>query len=103
MQKYTLDNLQSSIPILPSRLTSRYNKYLLSDNWRRKRVKVLRRDGFRCTVCNEGNLLEIHHLSYDHVFVEKLSEVCTLCSKHHRMVHRSGNGDVEKEDIADVA
>jgi len=62
----------------------------------------LRRDGFRCCVCNSGSLHEIHHLTYDHVYVEKLSELCTLCSSCHRKIHK-GNMDVEEEDIAGVA
>jgi len=81
------------VPSLPPRLEGRYHTYLLSSDWRKKRNKVIRRDGFRCSICGSEKLLEVHHLTYDHVFVEKLTELVTLCSHCHRVLHREAEED----------
>jgi 5-methylcytosine-specific restriction endonuclease McrA len=88
MPRYSLEELQTTCPELDSRLRKAYDEHLLSEQWDKKKQKVRRRDGKRCQVCGDGKTLETHHLTYERVFVEKLSDLILLCSSCHRKVHR---------------
>ena len=100
MSKYTLEYLQTHLPSLNPSLRTAYDKHLLSPLWRRKKDKVHRRDGNRCQVCGDAKLLEVHHLTYERVFVEKLQDLVLLCPSCHRKVHR---GSIEFDEIEDIA
>src|SRR5437867_9120223 len=41
----------------------RYANYLLSDRWKRKRQKVLKRDKHRCVHCG-ARATQVHHTQY---------------------------------------
>ena len=63
---------------------SEYTDYLKSEHWRTIRRLVKERDGYACVICNSTEHLEVHHRTYDRVpYCERLSDLCTLCSKCH--------------------
>lgn len=65
-----------------------YNAYLNSDNWKTKREQILIRDCHQCKVCrNKSSILEVHHLTYDHVMQEHPYELITLCNECHNRLH----------------
>jgi hypothetical protein len=42
-----------------------YSEKLLDPRWQKKRLKIMERDNFSCTCCNDDKLsLQVHHLSY---------------------------------------
>lgn len=45
---------------------------------------VLRRDGFKCTVCSSTKSLDMHHKTYDN---PKASDIVLLCRKCHQDEH----------------
>jgi len=66
-----------------------YREYLQSDEWKRKRYVVLRRDNWRCVYCG-APATEVHHLKYAKYNIGKepidwLVSVCKNChkSEHH--------------------
>jgi 5-methylcytosine-specific restriction endonuclease McrA len=66
-----------------------YRQYLQSDEWKRKRYVVLKRDNWRCVYCS-APATEVHHLKYAKYNIGKepiewLVSVCKDChnSKHH--------------------
>lgn len=66
-----------------------YREYLKSDEWKRKRFVVLRRDNWRCKYCG-GHATQVHHLKYAKYNIGKepiewLVSVCKPChdSQHH--------------------
>lgn len=65
----------------------RYKRYLKSPQWKRKRFSVLRRDNFKCVKCGSHKNLQVHHLTYNHIFNEPLCDLVTLCKKCHRQEH----------------
>jgi hypothetical protein len=86
-----------------------YSKYYYGANWKTRRVQALERDGFscqmpRCDITNEDHLetfdkeLEVHHIMPVKTFYEgdeadydamnKLENLITLCSSHHRYWER---------------
>lgn len=72
-----------------------YRAYLRSPAWQRLRVKVLRRARGLCEGCGEKRPVEVHHLTYEHIFEEFLFELVAVCSECHRRLHPD-KGD-EKE------
>lgn len=65
------------------------NEYLKSDDWKRKRYVVLKRDNWRCVYCG-ARATQVHHKQYAKKNIGKepiewLVSVCNDChnSKHH--------------------
>ena len=67
-----------------------YELYLKSPQWRDVRMKVLRRDEFKCVKCSNTKGLNVHHESYRHLGNESefLNDLITLCSGCHVKVHK---------------
>ena len=63
-----------------------YNQYLKTDDWQLKRRKVLIRDKFTCQYCLEKEAVEVHHLTYQHVFNEPLFELVSVCFTCHQLI-----------------
>lgn len=63
-------------------------EYLQSTKWQIKRQQVLSRDNFCCTECGTTENLEVHHdKGYSLIPHEPISNLRTLCRKHHQEVH----------------
>ena len=62
-----------------------YNEYLKSDEWKRKRYVVLKRDDWTCQYCGK-KATQVHHLKYAKYQIGKepikwLVSVCASCHK----------------------
>ena len=64
-----------------------YKAYLHSKDWKKKRAKVLYRDGNKCVLCKTENRLEVHHITYKNLGDEPLIDLVTLCRSCHQNVH----------------
>ncbi|MBK9734642.1 MAG: hypothetical protein IPO92_06625 [Saprospiraceae bacterium] len=74
--------------LLPRREYYR-NVYLKSEDWKRKRYVVLRRDNWRCVYCG-GRATQVHHTRYAKLNIGKepiewLVSVCITC---HDSIHQ---------------
>jgi hypothetical protein len=66
----------------------KHNEYLLTDQWKAIRLKVLKRDNFLCQGCLEAPATEVHHLDYAHWKNELMFELLSVCSNcHHNRIH----------------
>ena len=66
----------------------RYEGYLQSPEWHRKRSAVLKRDAGVCQGCQIAPATVVHHISYEHIFDELLFELTSLCAHCHERCHR---------------
>ena len=96
---WNVDTASASGPIAPSISTSNtitdirrtidekknYYEYLKSDEWKKLRKSVLRRDNELC-ICG-GKATEVHHKTYARVGNEPLSDLVSLCRNCHQNVH----------------
>lgn len=64
-----------------------YERYLNSPEWEARRQAALRRDGHRCTGCSATERLHVHHLTYERVGHERLTDLMTLCHVCHAREH----------------
>lgn len=79
------------IAYLPDGSRMDYNEYIHNHpHWQAVRKARLAFDNNACVVCHEdlqGKKYETHHMSYAHLGNERLTDVITLCPKHHAIFH----------------
>ena len=71
----------------------RYNRYLLTPEWRQKRAAVLERDEYLCPACRKARAQHVHHLTYDHAFREPLFDLVSVCQTCHDALHAAAHGE----------
>lgn len=72
----------------------RYQEYLKSAVWDKKRKAVLKRANYTCEGCGEkNNSLEVHHLTYERKGMELLTDLVAYCSICHQFAHGNTNTD----------
>lgn len=64
-----------------------YAAYLQSEEWGRRREKVMQRAGGICEGCRDHVATEVHHLTYAHVTQEFLFELVAMCAECHARWH----------------
>ena len=64
--------------------------YLKSDNWKRKRALVLKRDGHKCVLCH-SRATQVHHKRYapQNIGREPIEWLVAVCDACHRKQHNS--------------
>lgn len=70
-------------------MDDKYKVYLLSDKWKTIKNKILAKYNNRCVFCGSDNKLQVHHLSYKHIYDEgnHLEDLVLVCDKCHKMIH----------------
>ena len=64
-----------------------YYAYIVSPEWKEKRLGALQRDDFKCQECRSDQHLQVHHLTYCRLGWEKLEDLQTLCVDCHTIKH----------------
>lgn len=64
-----------------------YINYINSKQRKEKRKQKLAESKGMCEKCGSNERLQVHHLNYDSIFNEKLSDLMTLCKKCHLKTH----------------
>jgi len=64
------------------------NVYLKSDEWKRKRYVVLKRDNWRCVYCGE-QATQVHHKRYakKNIGKEPIAWLVSICKSCHDAQH----------------
>ena len=76
---------------------AKYNNYIQSKDWKAKRTEALNRDNNLCRVC--GNKAEeVHHITYENLFNEKLEDLLSVCQKCHIEIHQK----IDKEYLEEL-
>lgn len=77
--------LQEPAPVrLPAH---RYQEYIESGEWMRRRREAIARALGRCQVCNALPPLEVHHRTYDRLGCEAPEDLTVLCRGCHGLYH----------------
>ena len=65
-----------------------YREYLKSDEWKRKRYVVLKRDNWTCQYCDK-KATQVHHLKYAKYQIgkEPIKWLVSLCGACHKDQH----------------
>jgi 5-methylcytosine-specific restriction endonuclease McrA len=64
-----------------------YNAYMSSPEWQNKRHAVFARSGHTCEQCGVRRAVQVHHVNYDRLGHERLSDLLAICLPCHRERH----------------
>lgn len=68
---------------------SSYDEYIHSEEWRKRRLLILKRDNYQCQRCGSAKQLRVHHIHYPENYGEEPDEdLITLCDTCHSLVHK---------------
>lgn len=65
-----------------------YSVYIKSRQWQEKRDARLRLDRYRCQMCGTAKNLNVHHITYERLGNEDMSDLVTLCQNCHEQAHK---------------
>lgn len=68
--------------VLSETFQARYDRYINSPEWQKKRHERLAIDNYEYKICNRA-ATDVHHLTYTHFEHEYMFELISLCSKCH--------------------
>lgn len=69
------------------RSSKEYEEYIKSNEWQETRQRIFKRDNYRCVKCGASKNLQVHHITYENLGVEKDADLVTLCEKCHNGTH----------------
>lgn len=81
-----------------------YGDYLRSAHWRRLRAEYRASDLPQSCICGEWET-QLHHITYERVGQERLSDLVPLCPSCHTLVHVlewRGDGDLTVNQLTDA-
>ena len=64
-----------------------YSKYLASERWKELRDAKLCEVGDKCQRCKRRSNLQVHHLTYERLGHERLTDLQVLCESCHEKAH----------------
>jgi 5-methylcytosine-specific restriction endonuclease McrA len=65
-------------------MTEEYKRYLVSPQWRATRERAFAYHGRFCAVCGATRRLQVHHLTYERLGHELMSDFRILCKGCHK-------------------
>ena len=69
-------------------MKKRYDEYLKSAEWKLIKKLKLKQTDYVCQGCLErGRVLEVHHLTYDRIGMELLTDLAVYCTECHNKAH----------------
>jgi 5-methylcytosine-specific restriction endonuclease McrA len=72
---------------VPRLINVTHRQYLDSPAWRKKRSERLAVDGEKCFRCKATDGLQVHHITYERLGRERMSDLLTLCGDCHKRDH----------------
>lgn len=69
------------------RQRKRYQKYMTSRTWRKKRDELFEERGKKCEKCGSEENITVHHLTYERFGHEWLCDLMVLCEDCHKKEH----------------
>lgn len=76
-----------------------YQQYLASREWRAKRKKVIELNNGICERCASRPIENVHHLTYENLGNERLSDLMGVCRPCHEYLAAERDDDPAIEDI----
>ena len=67
--------------------TLTYREYIDSPAWKRKRAAAIKHNGSKCNICGGKSYLQVHHLTYERLGREEMSDLEVLCKFCHGLEH----------------
>jgi len=80
-------------------MNKKYRDYLDSAEWKTIRDIKLKEADNKCEQCGSRRRLQVHHLTYRHIFNEyyHLEDLLVVCKACHEAIHRQGKKPDKKK------
>lgn len=65
---------------------NQYHEYLKTDKWQRLAARAKKRSRGKCDICGVREDIEVHHLTYERIFQEKLEDLLVVCGGCHDLL-----------------
>ena len=89
--KKLLDKSKKKMNLDPSLLAwigkTDYKAYLETRHWNKKRHEAIKFHEGKCSECGMDRYLQVHHLNYDSLGNEAMSDLLVLCRDCHSLLH----------------
>ena len=85
------------MPKRPTAYETLYERYLGTAYWRAKSKEAIACANFLCQRCYKRPATQSHHLTYDRVGNELLTDLLPVCAPCHRALHPKAANDNEPE------
>ena len=72
---------------LKTEMEAEYSTYRKSPAWEALREKVFERCDNKCELCEKSQATEVHHLTYERIGKEELSDLLGVCRPCHELIH----------------
>ena len=71
-----------------------YQGWIKSDEWKKIARNKLKQSGFQCELCGTGYNLQVHHITYEHIFAESehMDDLAVLCKECHEQTEDHYDG-----------
>jgi hypothetical protein len=79
-----------------------YHKYLASRDWAKLKNQVKNRSLGSCERCRDGEHSSTHHLTYERVGHENLSDLIGVCENCHKFLSANSDTDPCDKKISDI-
>jgi len=64
--------------------------YYMTPHWQIVRSARFEHDSMMCVLCGDSEEIQCHHVTYESIFREELSDLLTVCSDCHSKIHKHG-------------
>tara|TARA_R110000824_G_scaffold387601_1_gene582948 strand:+ start:110 stop:643 length:534 start_codon:yes stop_codon:yes gene_type:complete len=81
-------NLETKVLLISRHYKKVYHSYLNTKEWHDKRNKMLKYANYKCSRCENTEKLQIHHLNYNTIGEESLSDLEVVCVSCHKIIHK---------------
>jgi 5-methylcytosine-specific restriction endonuclease McrA len=87
-----------SVPNVKKKVSVNYKEYINSPEWESKKRKFYKSTFYHghCEICHRKLPLDIHHLSYDNLGNEPLTDLMAVCRECHKIIHLTGSKKILK-------
>jgi uncharacterized protein YlaI len=80
--------VETSVYLTTRNYKTVYHSYLNSKDWYNKRNICLEYANYKCSICDETENLHVHHLNYNTVGNESISDLIVVCKSCHSDFHK---------------
>jgi hypothetical protein len=80
-----------------------YHYYLKSEEWKKKRLEILRRDNFICSGCGD-TASQVHHMTYENLHTKQEYNDCMcVCKNCHQVIHNKAESKIRFKNLQELA
>lgn len=80
-----------------------YLEYLRSAKWAKVKIKVYKRFGKKCAKCSATKSLQVHHLHYRTLGIERYQDLQILCASCHKLEHERLRDLIKVKEVPKIA